>query len=111
MSSYIELSNLFINSHLSHDVKRGYAILNIGLLFVTAVISQEISMAHSSIKNPKQRSSRNWSLNSTYSASTLHEVADMLGLTRERVRQIEAKALMKIRKRLQAQGITANDLL
>jgi DNA-directed RNA polymerase sigma subunit (sigma70/sigma32) len=59
-------------------------------------------MAHSSIKNPQQRGSRIWSLNSTYSASTLHEVADMLGLTRERVRQIKAKALVKIRKCLQA---------
>jgi hypothetical protein len=35
----------------------------------------------------------------------------MLGLTRERVRQIEAKALAKIRKRLQEQGITARNLL
>ena len=68
-------------------------------------------MTHSSTNNPKQRGSRNWSLNSTYSASTLHEVADMLGLTRERVRQIEAKALMKIRKRLDAQGIKPSDLL
>jgi hypothetical protein len=30
---------------------------------------------------------------------------------RERVRQIEAKALAKIRKRLQEQGVTASDLL
>jgi len=35
----------------------------------------------------------------------------MLGLTRERVRQIEAKALVKIRKRLDAQGIKPSDLL
>ena len=48
-------------------------------------------MTQSSSKNPQQPSSRTWSLNSTYSASTLHEVADMLGLTRERVRQIEAR--------------------
>jgi len=81
------------------------------LLFVIAVISRRLFMAQSSNKNSQQPSSRKWGLNSTYSASTLHEVADMLGLTRERVRQIEAKALMKIRKRLQAQGIAANDLL
>ena len=68
-------------------------------------------MTQSPIQNPKQSNSRTWSLNSTYSASTLHEVADMLDLTRERVRQIEAKALMKIRKRLEAKGVRASDLL
>jgi len=68
-------------------------------------------MTQSLIQNPKQSSSRTWSLNSTYSASTLHQVADMLDLTRERVRQIEAKALMKIRKRLEAKGVRASDLL
>jgi len=89
-------------------------MLLVGLLFLIAVISKEIYMTQSSIKNPKypkQCGSRTWSLNSAYSASTLHEVADMLGITRERVRQIEAKALMKTRKRLQAQGVTASDLL
>lgn len=68
-------------------------------------------MTKSPVKNIKEGRSRVWSLNSTYSASTLHEVANMLGLTRERVRQIEAKALAKIRKRLQEQGITARDPL
>ena len=68
-------------------------------------------MNQSPIQNPKQSNSRTWSLNSTYSASTLHEVADILDLTRERVRQIEAKALMKIRKRLEAKGVRASDLL
>ena len=42
---------------------------------------------------------------------TLHEVADMLNLTRERVRQIEAKALLKLRKHLQERGIKPSDLL
>ena len=64
-----------------------------------------------SIKNPKQIGSRVWSVGGSYSSCTLHEVAEALGLTRERVRQIEAKALMKIRKKLLSQGITARDLI
>lgn len=68
-------------------------------------------MTQTSNKNSKQLRSHVSSLNSTYNACTLHEVADMLGLTRERVRQIEAKALAKIRKHLQAQRVTAKDVL
>jgi transcriptional regulator with XRE-family HTH domain len=37
---------------------------------------------------------------------TLQEIADMMGMSRERVRQIEESALKKCRKRLRALGIT-----
>lgn len=42
---------------------------------------------------------------------TLNEIADMLDLTRERVRQIEAKALLKLRKKMQLDGIKIADIL
>jgi transcriptional regulator len=42
---------------------------------------------------------------------TLQEVADMLDLTKERVRQIEAKALHNLRRKLQEKGIKYCDLL
>ena len=41
---------------------------------------------------------------------TLAEIADILGTSRERVRQIEQRALMKLRRRLRAQGIKPEDL-
>lgn len=41
---------------------------------------------------------------------TLQEIADILGTSRERVRQIEASALGKLRRLLFAQGYNADDL-
>ena len=40
---------------------------------------------------------------------TLEEIADMMGCTRERVRQIESTALGKVRKELYKRGLTAED--
>jgi len=42
--------------------------------------------------------------------STLEEIASMFDITRERVRQIEAKALRRLRQKLAAKGI-GNDIL
>ena len=42
---------------------------------------------------------------------TLQEVADTLGVSRERVRQIERKALFKVRRRLAAMGILTQDMI
>ena len=42
---------------------------------------------------------------------TLQEIADVLGTSRERVRQIETRALGKLRRKLNAQGYKLEDLL
>jgi len=42
---------------------------------------------------------------------TLEEIADMMGLTRERVRQIEAIALRKLRWQLRRRGLDPKMLL
>ncbi|MEN9862938.1 MULTISPECIES: sigma factor-like helix-turn-helix DNA-binding protein [unclassified Polynucleobacter] len=42
---------------------------------------------------------------------TLQEIADMMNLTKERVRQIEAKALNKFKHRLSALGYEQKNLL
>jgi DNA-directed RNA polymerase sigma subunit (sigma70/sigma32) len=49
--------------------------------------------------------------NNASSALTLQEIADALNLTRERVRQIEAKAIRKLRQKMAKLKIGPNDLL
>lgn len=43
-------------------------------------------------------------------AMTLQEIADILGVSRERARQIEQRALAKLRRRIRAMGYEADDL-
>ena len=42
---------------------------------------------------------------------TLQEIADAMDLTRERVRQIEAKAIRKLRQKMTDLNVGSNDLL
>ena len=64
-------------------------------------------------KLPKQRSVSQSKIrtSSAYSGCTLSEIASMLGIGKERVRQIEARALAKIRKATQEKGIQSQDLI
>ena len=70
-------------------------------------------MNKNSTKLPKRRtvSQAKIRTSSTYSGCTLSEVASMLSVGKETVRQIEAKSLAKLRQYLQDKGIKACDLL
>ena len=48
--------------------------------------------------------------NNASSALTLQEIADAMNLTRERVRQIEAKAIRKLRQKMTELNIKPKDL-
>ena len=75
--------------------------------------SRRVAMNKNSAKLPKQRTVSRTKIrtSSSYSGCTLSEVADMLGIGKETVRQIEAKALTKMRKAMQEKGIKLDDLL
>jgi DNA-directed RNA polymerase sigma subunit (sigma70/sigma32) len=64
-------------------------------------------------KLPKQRSVSQSKIrtSSTHGGCALSEIASMLGIGKERVRQIEARALAKVRKAMQEKGIGAQDLI
>ena len=49
--------------------------------------------------------------NNSSSPRTLQEIADAMDLTRERVRQIEAKAIRKLRQKMTELKIGPNDFL
>ena len=53
---------------------------------------------------------KNTGINPQQDALTLQEIACMMDLTKERVRQIEARALMKLRKKMQAAQLNPSDL-
>ena len=75
--------------------------------------SRRVAMNKNSAKLPKQFTVNQTKIrtSSTYSGCTLSEVADMLGIGKETVRQIEAKALAKLRRAMQKKGIQAQDLI
>lgn len=63
-------------------------------------------MSHIHAKRPKKQY-----CSSAHNGCTLNEVVEMLNLTHERVRQIEVKALLKLRKHMQSNNIYPKDLL
>jgi len=90
--------------HLFHKVKRECVMINRGYLFLRATAKGD-AMSKIRMTNGHTRTdARQMHL-------TLQEVADALNLTKERVRQIEAKALLNLRKKLQAKDIKPGDLL
>jgi hypothetical protein len=90
--------------HLFHKVKRECVMLNRGYLFLRATAKGDAMSNIRMTSGHTRTDARQMHL-------TLQEVADALNLTKERVRQIEAKALLNLRKKLQAKGIKPTDLL
>ncbi len=79
-------------------------MLNRGYLFLSATVKGDAMSKIRITSGHTRTDARQMHL-------TLQEVADALNLTKERVRQIEAKALLNLRKKLQAKGIKPSDLL
>ena len=90
--------------NLFHKVKREYGNLNRGYLFLRAT-------AKGDAMNKIRIASGHTRTDARQMHLTLQEVADLLDLTKERVRQIEARALLNLRKKLQAKGIKPSDVL
>lgn len=60
---------------------------------------------------PRRKSYNNVKSAGPYAKMTLDEVGEVLGVTRERVRQIEKSALLKLRIHLERNGMHAEDFL
>lgn len=57
----------------------------------------------------KKDPSQHGAVTATQYAMTLEEIAQAMNITRERVRQIETKALRKLRFALKSKGLNPND--
>ena len=90
--------------HLFHKVKREYGMLNRGYLFLRATAKGDAMSKIRMTSGHTRTDARQMHL-------TLQEVAEALNLTKERVRQIEAKALLKLRKKLIEAGIDSKSIL
>jgi hypothetical protein len=89
--------------NLFHKVKREYGNLNRGYLSSAQLIKGDAMSKIGMTNNHTRTDARQMHL-------ALQEVADMLDLTKEQVRQIEAKALLNLRKKLRAKGIKPSDV-
>ena len=90
--------------HLFHKVKRECVMLIRGYLFFRATAKGDAMSKIRMTSGHTRTDARQMHL-------TLQEVADALNLTKERVRQIEAKALLKLRKKLSEAGIDSQSIL
>jgi hypothetical protein len=90
--------------YLFHKVKRECVMLIRGNLFLRATATGDAMSKIRMTSGHTRTDARQMHL-------TLQEVAEALNLTKERVRQIEAKALLKLRKKLIEAGIDSKSIL